>query len=717
MTNAKRLESMLKNIRQFTERGIAVLPLSPKSKAPAIAGGVHNATTNEAKINRYFPKQPNSNYGVAIGKEFFVLDIDGASGKESLRKLTKKHGGLPKTVTVQTARGEHRYFSSGGRKIKNSTGRLGTGLDVKSDGGYVVGPGSVHPSGWRYAFKDERAIDEIGIAKAPGWLLDKITSGGQTGVATVEPIPKLVLERATSYIKAAFEQELARLRKAPKHQRNNCLNTCAFKIGQLIPYGILRVDECTAALSRTAKQTGLKDTEIAATIRSGLSGGQKYPRGLPFLKSATKNLKAPATSGERAATLTLELSKLGETDTDNALRFAKRCADRVIFTPGLGWLAYDGKRWQRDGALRCVELAKDTASKISKESQYMSDGPARVSRQKFAQASLSKGSLDRMIDLAKHLLLVEDSKLDADPLLLNTLNGTIDLRTGELESHDPRDLLTKLAPVAADPSAKCPRFKDFVKRVTNGDEELIRYLWACAGYSLTGSTTEQVFFFCYGKSGANGKSTFVNLIRDLMGDYACHTPTETLLTKQFDNNIPADQARLAGVRMVTAAEANFNKHLDEAKLKSMTGGEPITARFMRHDFFEFIPEFKLWLMANDMPRVRGTDTAFWRRVRVIPFAAKIAREEIDRNLPEKLRKEFPGILAWAVRGCRRWQRDGKLVEPTAVSQASGTWLRAADHVKRFVEENSGYGTRQPVEFIDPVLELQDVVQPKRGDPA
>jgi hypothetical protein len=242
MTNAKRLKSMLKNIRQFTKQGLAVLPLSPKSKAPAIAGGVHNATTNEAKINRYFPKNPNSNYGVAIGKEFFVLDIDGDSGKESLRKLLKKHGGLPKTVTVQTARGEHRYFSSDGRKIKNSTGHLGTGLDVKSDGGYVVGPGSVHPSGWRYTFKDERAIDEIGIAKAPGWLLDKITSGSQTGVATVEPIPKLVLERATSYIKAAFEQELARLGKAPKHQRNNCLNTCAFKIGQLIPYGILRVD-------------------------------------------------------------------------------------------------------------------------------------------------------------------------------------------------------------------------------------------------------------------------------------------------------------------------------------------------------------------------------------------------------------------------------------------------------------------------------------------
>jgi putative DNA primase/helicase len=248
-------------------------------------------------------------------------------------------------------------------------------------------------------------------------------------------------------------------------------------------------------------------------------------------------------------------------------------------------------------------------------------------------------------------------------------------------------LLTKLTPVAADPSAKCPAFKTFLKRVTNGDRELMRYLRACVGYSLTGITTEQVFFFCYGKSGSNGKSTLVNLIRDMLGDYGCHTPTETLLTKQFDNAIPADLARLVGVRMVTAIEANFNRHLDEAKLKAMTGGEPITARFMRHDFFEFDPEFKLWLVANDMPRVRGTDTAFWRRVRVIPFEVQIAPKEVDRKLLEKLREEFPGILAWAVRGCRQWQREGRLVEPTAVRKASGRWLRAADHVKRFVEEN------------------------------
>ena len=153
----------------------------------------------------------------------------------------------------------------------------------------------------------------------------------------------------------------------------------------------------------------------------------------------------------------------------------------------------------------------------------------------------------------------------------------------------------------------------------------------------------------HGKSGNNGKSTLVNLIRDMLGDYGCHTPTETLLTKQYDNNIPVDLARLAGARMVTAVEANFNRHLDEAKIKTMTGGEPIVARFMRQNLFKFDPEFKLWLVANDRPRVRGTDDAFWRRVRVIPLDITIPSGERDPKLPEKLRVEWPGILAWAVR--------------------------------------------------------------------
>ena len=290
-----------------------------------------------------------------------------------------------------------------------------------------------------------------------------------------------------------------------------------------------------------------------------------------------------------------------------------------------------------------------------------------------------------MLDLAKSLLAVQDNGLDADPWLFNVENGTIDLRTGRREKHDPRDLLTKIAPVRANRSAKCPLFKKFLKRITGDDAGLRAFIQKAAGYSLSGATTEQVLFFVHGKSGNNGKSTLVNLIRDMLGDYGCHTPTETLLTKQYDNNIPADLARLDGARMVTAIEANFNRHLDEAKIKAMTGGEPITARFMRQNFFSFTPEFKLWLVANDRPRVRGTDAAFWRRMRVIPLNIKIPSSERDRDLPNKLRAEWPGILAWAVRGGRKWQRGG-LAQPPACASATKSWQKEMDHLKKFVTE-------------------------------
>ena len=356
-----------------------------------------------------------------------------------------------------------------------------------------------------------------------------------------------------------------------------------------------------------------------------------------------------------------------------------------------------------------VELAKQTARLIADESAHLQSDTARAERSRFAEQSLSKGSLDRMLDLAKSLLAVEDARLDADPWLLNVENGTIDLRTGRREKHDPRDLLTKMAPVRADRQAKCPLFKKFLKRITGDDADLRAFIQKAVGYSLTGDMSEQVFFFVYGKSGKNGKSTLANLIRNMLGDYGLHTQTETLLVKQYDNNIPADLARLAGARMVTAIEANINRHLDEAKIKGMTGGEPITARFMRQNFFQFEPEFKLWLVANDRPRVRGTDEAFWRRVRVIPLTIKIPEAERDGDLPTKLQAEWPGILAWAVRGCLRWQREG-LVEPDVVRSATKGWHQEMDHLKKFIAEMvdiaPGYQNRR----IPVVRPLREVVQ-------
>jgi putative DNA primase/helicase len=658
-------------------------------KHPHTLHGVKDATTDRKQIKAWWEKWPKANVGIVTGASsgIFVLDVDGATGKASLEELQAEHGRLPRTVTVKTGNGRHLYFRYTGGRIGNSAGRLGKGIDVRGDGGYVVGARSVHSSGAVYRYVEGRGLGEIEVASAPQWLIDLISAPKSTDAVDTEPVPSVPadkLDRARAYAEAACRRELDRLRKAPNRQRNDTLNRAAFKLGQLAPNGLLNTSAVTADLARIAREIGLDDHEIGPTIKSGLNAGSQHPRRLPFLRSHDR-IKTVDPPNRSDGDLAAELARLGETDSDNAERFARRFGSKVIHTPGRRWLVYDGKRWQCDDLLQVTELAKETARRIADESQHLDDNGARAARSKFSAHSLGKGALDRMLDLAKSLVGVEDNRLDADLWLLNVENGTIDLRTGRREKHDPRDLLTKLAPVRANRRAKCPLFKKFLRRITGEDAGLQVFIQKAVGYSLTGITTEQVFFFVHGKSGNNGKSTLVNLIRDMLGDYGCHTPTETLLTKQYDNNIPVDLARLAGARMVTAIEAEANRHLAEAKIKAMTGGEPIVARFMRQNFFSFVPEYKLWLVANDRPRVRGTDQAFWRRVRVIPLGVEIPRKERDQKLSEKLRAEWPGILAWAVRGCRKWQADG-LSQPKAVRSATKGWHQEMDHLKKFVTE-------------------------------
>jgi putative DNA primase/helicase len=582
-------------------------------------------------------------------------------------------------VKVLTNRGFHLYYRSPeGVEVGNR--RLAPGLDLKGDGGYVVGPGSVHPTGKPYKFQAGRRLWDREIAMAPDWLIE---------LAAKPPTQLGEPRRANghvsqSYADAALQSEISKLKAARAGERNETLNRAAFRLGQL---GIEK-SVAVSSLLEAATGRGLSSDEASRTIESGWRAGTLHPRPLaepkrPEAEGAKHLVEPPA-----ADDLTSELALLGETDADNGQRFARRYADQALYTPGRGLLFYDGTRWRPDDLRRGYALAESTARMIAAEVDYLQGDQPRASRARFAQASLSKSSLERMLELAKSHLAIEDNQLDADPWLLNVQNGTIDLRTGELRRHDPDDRITKISPVVADPRAKCPLFKRVVSRALQGDKDLIRFFQKAFGSTLAGDISEQVCFFLQGPS-KTAKSTLLNSLREMLGDYGVHTPTETLLTKQYDNAIPVDLARLAGARMVTAIEANWNRQLDEARIKGMTGGEPIVARFMRQNLFSFQPEFTLWLAANDFPRVRGTSGAFWERVRVIPFTVRIPPEERDKGLPAKLRAEWPGILAWAVRGCLKWQREG-LQAPQAVNRGTKLWKEGADHLKRFVDESLVY---------------------------
>ncbi|HLI51013.1 MAG TPA: phage/plasmid primase, P4 family, partial [Thermomicrobiaceae bacterium] len=353
-------------------------------------------------------------------------------------------------------------------------------------------------------------------------------------------------------------------------------------------------------------------------------------------------------------------------DLGNAERLIARSgADMRYCDLWKRWLVWDMTHWRTDDTLRVASLAKTAVRHIYDEVGLVEDSEERKRLAKFAIASESSSRIKAMLELGQSEpgVPVTPDDLDADSWLLTATNGTIDLRTGALGPHDRAHLITKAVNAPYDPTADCPVFLAFLRQIMAGDEEMTGFLQRAIGYSLTGSIREQVAFIAWG-AGSNGKSTLFDLLLDLLGDYAMQTPTDTLMAKRQDA-IPNDVARLRGARFVAAVETEDGRRLSEPLVKQLTGGDRVTARFMRAEWFEFSPTFKLWLATNHKPVIRGTDHAIWRRIRLIPFTVTIAEADQDKELPAKLRAEMPGILRWAIDGCLSWQRDG-LGVPEAV---------------------------------------------------
>jgi len=327
-------------------------------------------------------------------------------------------------------------------------------------------------------------------------------------------------------------------------------------------------------------------------------------------------------------------------------------------------------------------LAKDTVASIYEEAAAAPDDENRKALAKHAMRSEAGARIKEMVDLARSDVPVMPDELDASPDLLNTESGTIELRTGELREHRREDLITKLAPAEYRPDALAPAWEAFLERVLPG-EELREFVQRASGYSATGDTSEQCMFINHG-SGANGKSTFQEAIAAALGDYAMRAPTEMLLTKR-SGGIPNDIARLKGSRFVASSETEEGRRLAESLIKDLTGQDTVTARFLWAELFEFTPTHKLWLSTNHKPEIRGTDNAIWRRIRLIPWSVTIPPAEQNKKLPATLRREIAGILAWIVRGCLEWRREG-LQAPDEVRRATGQYRAEMDVLAGFLAE-------------------------------
>jgi len=375
------------------------------------------------------------------------------------------------------------------------------------------------------------------------------------------------------------------------------------------------------------------------------------------------------------------------TDLGLAKRFTGFHGHQVRYCyPWKSWLIWTGIRWERDDRGEVERLMKATVARVYGEAAKSSNEERRKAIAKFALTSESEAKRKAAIATAQSEpgIPIMPDEMDRDKFLLNVMNGILNLRLGRLLPHDPEYLITKLAPVFFQPDATCPTWLNFLNRIMQGNPRLIAYLQKAVGYSLTGSTVEQILQFLYGL-GANGKTTFIDIIMIMLGDYAVQTTTETLMVKK-NSGIPNDLAALKGARFVAAQEVESGQRLSESLIKQLTGGDRISARFLHAEFFEFKPQFKLWMSGNSRPIIRGGDHGIWRRMKEIPFTVQIPPEEQDRKLSEKLRGELPGIFNWALDGCLAWQKEGRLIPPDEVMAATENYRSEMDILGQFIED-------------------------------
>lgn len=374
------------------------------------------------------------------------------------------------------------------------------------------------------------------------------------------------------------------------------------------------------------------------------------------------------------------------TDYGNAERLTKRHGTNIRYCqPWKTWLCWNEKQWAPDKTGEAVRLAKVTVRSIYREAAEVEDKELREAIVKWAHASERADRIAAMIKLAQSEpgVPVLPEELDADRWSLNCINGTINLRTAELRPHRRDDLITKLAPVPHNPSARSSRWERFLAEIFEPHPDIIGFIQRAVGYSLTGDTREECLFLLWG-TGRNGKGTLIKTLASALGDYAGTADFSAFVQRQSDNGPRDDIANMMGKRFVSAQESREGAALAESLVKWLTGGDRVRARRLYENSYEFDPTHKIWLATNHKPIVRGTDPAFWSRIKLIPFEVSFEGRQ-DKTLKQTLLDELPGILAWAVRGCIEWQRKG-LDFPESVVRATQEYRDESDQLARFIQD-------------------------------
>lgn len=677
LSHAAMLDAVVTTALNLGAQGTPVFPCDARNKRPLVDNGFKAATTDRSIVATWWKRWPAAMIGVPTGRSsgVFVLDVDrdvnkGLDGFVTLAALEAAHRPLPETRTQRTPRGgEHRLFSWPGVAVSNSASKLGPGLDVRGDGGYFIVAPSFNADGVRYEW-----IREVEPAPAPAWLfalMDQRPSSGPSSGTIASPTKG---SRA-AYAEAALAAERGTVAQAAVGQRNAALNRSASALGQLVGGGMLGHDTVETVLADAAAASRLVaddgEASVRRTIKSGLDAGMAQPRSIPASLLSTGRRPGRASEAARSGPSTFD-----RTEDGIALAFAEKHGQNLRYCHHAGrWYVWTGTHWQKEETRLAFNWARDVCRDINATAdQKLSKASTVAAVERFAQA-------DRAF-------AVTSTIWDPDPFLLGTPAGAVDLRTGILRPAKRTDFLTRQTAVAPHPGAEHPLWTRFLDEATLHDAGLQRFMQQVAGYCLTGDVREHALFFLCGPGG-NGKTLFLNVLAGLMGDYATTAAMDTFTASSTDRH-PTDLAMLQGARLVSASETEEGRAWAESRIKQMTGGEPIRARYMRQDYFQYRPQFKLVIVGNHKPVLRNVDEAARRRFNIIPFIHK--PPEPDRQLEAKLKQEWLGILAWAIRGCIDWQENG-LVRPAVVADATSAYFSEQDSLRLWEQECCETGGR------------------------
>ena len=668
--------ALLQSALNYAALGLYVFPLLPGEKRPAFKGWQDSSTTDPATIRDWWTQNPAFNIGIDCGKSgLLVLDFDAANGKEGLtiRKEWRRTHILPDTMTAKTPRGGvHEYYRGQG---PTKTG-LYNGVDVRGAGGLVAAPPSVF-NGKAYTWE-----------KPP--VLFPLADADSSVYTFLSPVPE------------GFDRQKAPYtvpETIPEGQRTSALVALA---GSLIGKG-LSPEAAEAAIQQENAlrcDPPLTDEELQREVFPALrrekwqQTAAPYTHDLPINMDLLEKLRAldPATN-----------KRYGWNDAGAARLFMDACGDCVQYAADRKkWLFFDGRRWDADGENAVKERLKQLADVLTVYALRDVADDRRADFLKWAAKWQQLRQRETILKDASSVRPVKSEQFDRLPLALNVQNGTLDLETFTLRPHSAADMLSRMAAVSYDPAATSDRWARFIDEITAGDKETARYIQKAAGYALTGDTRQECLFILHGATSRNGKSTLLETLAAMLGDYAATANPETFTKKDRANdNAPTeDLARLAGARLVTVSEPPRGMELNAALVKSLTGRDTIKARRLYESSFEYMPQFKLFFNTNHRPRVDDMTVFESERVKMIPFNVHFGQDRSDPYLKDTLQKKetLSAVLNWALDGLRLLRSEGFSMPP-AVVQATEEYRRKQDKLLQFMEEKTEQGAGYEVPLL------------------